>query len=373
MSCFYLTLRTPIFSHFFTPMQSQHPVATHLSSTSSFRAFLDSLLARFPERSQAIFGLRFGLDNGDEQTLEEIGKTYGITRERVRQVVDVMQKKMRTELKQGKSLEAINRVHVLIQESFGVITVDEIVERLAGKDTKEAQALLALLLLLPGVTVTKESDEEKPSLILADFDKKAWKQVVHEVATALKQAGDVVDFKTLYTLFVKQGQSDISESQLKAWIAPSKLVEENVFGQYGLADWDTIRPRGTRERAHLILKVFGKPLHFREIARLIDEHGLYKSGKKTHPQTVHNELIKDKRFVLVGRGTYALSDWGYTKGTVRQVLATILQEKAEPMSREELLKAVMKVRQVKKSTVIINLNTFFTKVGKNIYTLKESK
>ena len=116
-----------------------------------------------------------------------------------------------------------------------------------------------------------------------------------------------------------------------------------------------------------------KPLHFREIARLIDEHGLYKLGKKTHPQTVHNELIKDGRFVLVGRGTYALSDWGYRPGTVREVLSSILKDNIEPMSREELLKAVMKVRQVKRSTVIINLNSFFTKVGKNIYSLTDNK
>lgn len=354
-------------------MTTSAPKSKSVSSTGEFRAFLDTLLSRFPERSQAIFGLRFGLDDGQEKTLEEIGKTYSITRERVRQVVDVMLKKMRTQLKTTKNETVIDAVHNLLRESAGVLTLEAIAEHLAKNDLRERQALLALIMIIPGLAPIKESEHEKAAVALADFDRELWQTVIDDVATALKQENNALDFKELYALFRQVGSKsgDMPEAELKCWLSPSKKIEKNVFGQYGLCTWETIRPRGTRERAHLILKVIGKPLHFREIARLIDEHGLYKANKKTHPQTVHNELIKDKRFVLVGRGTYALSDWGYTRGTVRQVLADILKSKATPMSREELLQEVLKVRQVKKSTVIINLNTFFTKVGKNIYTLRD--
>ena len=110
--------------------------------------------------------------------------------------------------------------------------------------------------------------------------------------------------------------------------------------------------------------------HARKIADLIDNYGLQKK-KKSHPQTVHNELIKDKRFVLVGRGIYALSDWGYKKGTVKEVIEEILVKSGKPLTREEILLEVLKIRQVKKSTVIINLNTFFARVGKNAYTVKK--
>lgn len=344
-----------------------------LSSASPFRAFLDSLLGRFPERSRAIFGLRFGLDDGEEKTLEEIGQTYGITRERVRQVVDVMLKKLRLELKDRGHEGVVQKVEQCLAEAAGVMTLEAIVETLAKENRRDGQALKALLLVMPGIEHIKESEHEKAAVALKNFDRKAWQTVIESMAQALTNKDSAVEFTELHALLheVGTGATKMSEAELKCWIAPSKKIEKNVFGQYGLCTWETIRPRGTRERAHLVLKVVGKPLHFREIARLIDEHGLYKTGKRTHPQTVHNELIKDKRFVLVGRGTYALSDWGYTRGTVRQVLADILKETAKPMTREELLQAVMKVRQVKKSTVVINLNTFFTKVGKNIYTLRE--
>lgn len=341
----------------------------------SCQSFLAGLLKRFPERSQAIFGLRFGLDGNEEKTLEEIGQTYGITRERVRQVVDVLLKKMRAELADKETHPAVTRITTLLREHHGIMTLLAMKDKLAGKDAREGQALLALLTMLPGIMSHKEAKDEKPFVAMTDFDMVRWNKVIDAAVVVLKNESDVVDFKQLFVLVAAalQGQLTLEETELKNYLAPSKKIEENVFGRYGLSIWESIRPRGTRERAHLILKVFAKPLHFREIARLIDEHGLYKPGKKTHPQTVHNELIKDKRFVLVGRGTYALSDWGYTRGTVRQVLANILKEHEEPMSREELLKAVLKVRQVKKSTVIINLNTFFTKVGKNIYTLRDSK
>ncbi|HAV11549.1 MAG TPA: hypothetical protein DCX32_03320 [Candidatus Moranbacteria bacterium] len=109
-------------------------------------------------------------------------------------------------------------------------------------------------------------------------------------------------------------------------------------------------------------------MHFKDIAEEIDKSGLNK--KKTHPQTVHNELIKDKKFVLVGRGIYALAEWGYEKGTVKDVLEDILKKYPAAMTREEIIKEVLKVRQVKKSTVIINLNNYFKKTKEGKYTSK---
>ncbi len=48
------------------------------------------------ENEQKIINLRFGLDGDEPQTLEEIGKSFGLTRERVRQVEAVALRKLRT-------------------------------------------------------------------------------------------------------------------------------------------------------------------------------------------------------------------------------------------------------------------------------------
>ena len=77
-------------------------------------------------------------------------------------------------------------------------------------------------------------------------------------------------------------------------------------------------------------------------------------SKKAHIATTHNELIKDPRFVLVGRGLYALSEWGYINGIVKDVITKIL-DKSGPLTKKEIVEKVMKERYVKENTILVNL------------------
>jgi len=133
----------------------------------------------------------------------------------------------------------------------------------------------------------------------------------------------------------------------------SREINKNSFNELGLSNWPEISPQGVKDRAYLVLKKEGKPLHFTEITELINKLGL--ASRPAYTQTVHNELIKDPRFVLTGRGTYALSDWGYQPGTVEDVIERILRENNRPMTKEEILQAVLNQRQVKPNTILLNL------------------
>ena len=66
--------------------------------------------------------------------------------------------------------------------------------------------------------------------------------------------------------------------------------------------------------------------------------------RRTHPQTVNNELIKDPRFVLIGRGLYALSEWGYEPGTVKDVLVQILKDSGKALRKEDVLQLISERR-----------------------------
>jgi hypothetical protein len=153
-------------------------------------------------------------------------------------------------------------------------------------------------------------------------------------------------------------------------LGTSKLIAANPYGEYGLISWPTIIPRGVKDKAHLVLAKTAKPLHFREVAAEIDKVG-WGNRKKAHPQTVHNELIKDGRFVLVGRGLYALREWGYEPGTVREVLASLLKSSREPLDREEIVRRATEKRLVKPQTILLNLQdrTLFKKTEDGRYTL----
>lgn len=333
-----------------------------------FSSTLEVLLERLPARSRSIVEARFGIGSGVPKTLEEIGKSYQITRERVRQVVGSALGFLSEEKAHPSIGEVVDSIERALSLNHGVMKSEDLLDRLSLQSKKERGALLAFLEALSVVKEEKVTKEFERLYRLKDFSLTRLKKIKDTAKALLEEAQDALEPKDLYARF-KKLDSAVTEQELFSMLAVSREIKQNVFGKWGLSGWSDIKPRGTREKAHLVLKTANKPLHFREIADLIDSYGLQKK-KKSHPQTVHNELIKDKRFVLVGRGIYALSDWGYKRGTVKEVITEILRASAKPLSREEVLDKVLEIRQVKKSTVIINLNTFFARIGKNAYTVK---
>jgi hypothetical protein len=149
-----------------------------------------------------------------------------------------------------------------------------------------------------------------------------------------------------------QGLSDHyqTEEMIKRWLSISKKIGSNPLGEWGPTSSTSITPKGIRDYAYLAIRHHGSPLHFTEVAKRIDE--LF--GKKAHIATTHNELIKDPRFVLVGRGLYALSEWGYVEGVVRDVIKKILKEHGA-LTKDEIIEKVLKERYVKPNTILVNL------------------
>jgi RNA polymerase sigma factor RpoD-like protein len=73
--------------HGATPAES----ATHML----LRERLSEALTRLPERERRIIQLRYGLEDGRSRTLEEVGREFGITRERTRQIEGEALRKLR--------------------------------------------------------------------------------------------------------------------------------------------------------------------------------------------------------------------------------------------------------------------------------------
>ncbi len=61
---------------------------------------LQEIMGTLPERERTILALRFGLGDGREQTLEEIGARFGLTRERIRQIQEQALKKIRQRMEE---------------------------------------------------------------------------------------------------------------------------------------------------------------------------------------------------------------------------------------------------------------------------------
>ena len=59
------------------------------------REHIDALLGDLKERERQVIVLRFGLEDGHPRTLEEVGKEFNVTRERIRQIEAKALRKLR--------------------------------------------------------------------------------------------------------------------------------------------------------------------------------------------------------------------------------------------------------------------------------------
>jgi DNA-directed RNA polymerase delta subunit len=158
----------------------------------------------------------------------------------------------------------------------------------------------------------------------------------------------------------------VDKDMVSRWLSLSKALSANKLGEWGRASSPNVKTRGVKDYSYLVMRRHGSPMHFREVAAAINKT----FGKSVHVATTHNELIKDARFVLVGRGVYALKEWGYKTGVVRDVIADILKAEG-PMTKEDVVEKVMKERYLKKNTILVNLQNpkYFKKNKDGNYTV----
>lgn len=330
---------------------------------------LNNVIGDLSTRSQEIIFSRYGLNGDAALTLEEIGGKYTITRERVRQVIREALKKVREKNNHPEFVKVRETVILAIEKNSGIISRKKLLKVLGNENLAEQAAVRFFLECISQIKSHEVKGEMAFSYSLSDFDLEKWRKTKNATLSVLKKEKKTLTADELFQFAVGELESDLSKDHFVYHLEISQEIKQNNFGKWGAVKWKEISPKGTREKAYLVLKEAGSPLHFKEIAQRIDKHQLNK--KKTHPQTVHNELIKDSNFVLVGRGIYALSEWGYQRGTVKDVIKEIISKSSKPLKRNEILKKVLEVRQVKKSTIVINLNNFFSKSKEGFYSFKK--
>lgn len=347
----------------------------------SLHLMIEALLSPLSAKQKLVVSSRFGVSGGKPQTLEAIGKTLGITRERVRQIESDALENLRRSQKGPEANAAISLVSEIVVAKGRIVRTETLIREVADEhpenakenEDNEKHQLIELVFPVAGLKKMKSNRELHDSWADKNFNPKKFQEIVDvidkffEESKRLHSGEDLVK-KLEYTELLKKNP-DITPEQILNFLEVSKKFDRNIFGDWGKARWPLVRPRGVREKATLVLLNRKKPLHFREISRLIESFGL--SRKKVHPQTVHNELIRDKRFVLVGRGTYALREWGYEEGTVKDVIVSLLKSAGGLLPKADIIKGVLAKRKVKGATIAVNLadKEVFEKTGEG-YKLK---
>lgn len=379
---------------------------------------LKILLGRLNKKERDIISRRFGLKKNKRETLESVGKLHNLTRERIRQIENASIKKL-SELKEleeslsyfKRKAESLLNGHGGLMEKeyfFHLLNNYSPVERDSSHYRVEKNHYDFLLgrLLSDHFEELKSSDifknayklknetlehmEEMARELLFMIERhkeacrtddlinmlasnEAYKKHKDKYMRDMEEAGDV-DISSFWkdAIFDEDPGLIYDHRGLYSLLQALSFVEQNKFGYWGKHDWGEIKPKTINDKIYLVLKHENSPMHFVKIAERINEIGFDK--KVANPATVHNELILDEKYVLVGRGIYGLKEWGYKKGIVLDVIKEIMKESGEPMTKEQIVEKVLENRLVKRTTINLALmnKDVFEKTPEGKYGLKGS-
>ncbi|MBQ9485115.1 hypothetical protein IJU85_03395 [Candidatus Saccharibacteria bacterium] len=320
------------------------------------------------DREKEIISRRFGL-SGSKETLEQIGEMLSITRERVRQLEKAILIRLQISAEENEIPELAAAEKILVRnltEMGRVAKLSDLADKIYGHTStaSERTGIYFIATFAKNLTVVEENDKYNAAVGIAEYgDEKTIRGRVDEIVKLIREN------KAPMTIDELDNQLNYEHpDHIKAIASISKLLA-TLNGVWGLTKWPMVNPKNIRDKIFVILEAKKEPMHFSDIAKEIKDSNFKR--KNVTVQAIHNELIKDSRFVLIGRGIYALSSWGYKKGTISEIITSILEKAEKPMTREEIVKQVLKTRKVKETTILLNLQNkkLFKKVDKNSYTL----
>ncbi|MDP3970285.1 MAG: sigma factor-like helix-turn-helix DNA-binding protein [bacterium] len=341
---------------------------------------INQLLKTISDKEADVLRRRFGLGGKAKETLEAIGNSYNVTRERVRQIENLAVKKIKEHSSFVNMVKPVEHVVLtVLEENGGIMNEAHLLEELftVGRSKSDDQAVLFMISELFDFRFTKVGPnakfEKSWQAKTADLDFVI--KTIEMLIDLIKEEDQPMELTVLYNRvkereFYKLNAENLNRQIITSYLQVSKKIAVNPFGEYGLRSWGSVMPRRMNDKIYLVLKKMGKPMHFVDIAKQVSEV----FNKEAYPPTVHNELILNKHYVLVGRGIYALKEWGYKKGVVADVIIDVMRKRGNPMQRDEIVDAVLKERIVKKNTIHLALTNreTFIKLSDGRFTLKES-
>lgn len=358
---------------------------------------INNLFGELSEREKDVLIRRYGLHTGEKETLESIGAAHKLTRERIRQIETTGVKKLQQLDNLDKYVNNLKKIiYELLEEHGGVMERGYLLDILVrfslngfkSEDKSEMKHKNYLNFLITKL-LSEEFEEVitsktfKPSYKLKFQDLEHLEEITLELLACLKEAEkiykteEIIDkikeldsfrkheekltneynldiSKALKSNLYEENSEKINNNKILYTILRSaKGLKQNKFGHWGVQNSKEISPKTINDKIYLVLKHSGKPMHFIEIAERINDIGF--DNKQANAATVHNELILDEKYVLVGRGLYGLNEWGYEKGTVADVIAEIMDEVNASLTRDEIIEKVLEKRIVKKATIILAL------------------
>ncbi len=346
-------------------------------SAEEITSSLNQVLQSVSEKEKVVICSRIGL-NGDKKTLQEIGNNFkpSITRERVRQIEASGIEKIGRVIRSSDLWVFQEKAIEILKIHGGVLTKDNLVNALIKENDLDSALNPSVLEII--VQAEKQINKSKPKLgyrtyfYLDDINVKMISEIQKESVKALKKKKDVIEDRLLFSIAYRNLQQKYANLDFILVNSLWDIFEDIVKWEGNLVwltKWKILNPKTLKDKAIYVMKKEKIPMHFIGISNKITEY----LGEKVKVSTIHNELIRNNDFVLIGRWIYALKEWWFKSGTVLDVIIDIMKESSEAMKTEDIITNVLKVRNVKNATIYMNLQNkkYIERVWRNYYQLKK--
>lgn len=341
-------------------------------TNSKLKEILETLFLVLSKKEKHIIDKRYALSSDSKETLQKIGDHYTITRERVRQIENAAVKKLTRNAVNTDITEIAKTAKEIIRDSQGLISEEKLVQNLLIEINPElSRSHLVLALALDSeLEKIRNTVRFKPYWKFKKLSPTIVQDIARFYLKILNQNKKIITLPGLITKIKKQFPTKNPPQRLIMEVLEADKMVKITSKGIGLVTWPEINPRTLKDKVNFVLKKSKTPLHFVEISNRIIEERF--DSKTVNIQAVHNELIRNQDFVLIGRGIYALRDWGYSDGTVSDVIYNVLRKSRTPLTREKIVQEVLKQRFVKKITILLNLKNKpqFKRVGRDRYAVK---
>ena len=373
-----MLLHLKAMSDFTTTAAATQDASAQAQLSIDLQELLNNLFLVLTDKESTVIKRRFALQGQQKQTLEKIGKHFNVTRERIRQIESIALGKLRRTVRTTRLDEVNELAKVVLRVNGGVMREDDLVtavlKQIKGSSELDGAVLRLSFSIDNEMIAGRRSNTYVPFWRLESLSMQDIGLIVTNIVKILKKRKSCMTtdeiVSAIQSLNLFEGRMPSRELIVSCLRIDERLREINEG--WGLTDWRFVRPRSIRDKVEIILKKTGEPLHFMDIANRIRDAEF--DHKNVTVQAVHNELIRYPEFVLVGRGLYALKEWGYEPGTVADVIEKILKDKG-PLSKKEIIAEVAKQRTVKVGTISLNLQKmpYFKRVGRAVYALDTTK
>jgi hypothetical protein len=345
-------------------------------TTNNIETLFSGVLESLSEKERVVIERRIGL-SGTKETLQNIGNSFtpSITRERVRQIEDAGIKKVWRIIKATELSAIQDMARDIMSHHGGVLTREKLIGALIKSMSlsKEINAHILEVIVQSDFEIIKS----KPRLgtqtyfTLPNVSRKSIDAVHKDALKILKRRKDVMERSELYAQVSENVKEQVGVLDNVFIDSSLDIFDDIVKGEevlIGLTRWKILNPKTLKDKAIYVMKKEKVPMHFIDISNKISDYW----GETVKINTIHNELIRNEEFILIGRGIYALKEWGFKPGTVLDVILDILAKNGGPMTTEDIIKKVLKVRNVKKTTIYMNLQNkkAIERVGRNFYAAK---